>query len=73
MERQATVDAAAFALFIDDIYRFTKGKVGQSANVALCEQVLQLGKRLGIFPYSFPKNNVTASGALDKRRSTSAD
>lgn len=50
VERQATVDAATFALAMQAIYDFTDGIGGQKANVERCEEVLRLGEQNGVLP-----------------------
>ena len=62
VERQATVDAAAAALLFHDIYVFTEGRGGSTANVDLCENALQAGARYGITPFSW------ADGPADDER-----
>jgi hypothetical protein len=53
IEKQATVDAAAFALVQHDVHLFTNGEGGASADVDRCERVLRLGEQHGITPYSW--------------------
>ncbi|HJT77309.1 MAG TPA: hypothetical protein VJ739_08910 [Gemmataceae bacterium] len=52
-ERQATLDAASFALMMHAIWVFNKGEDGEPANVALCEAVLQLGEQYGVTALSW--------------------
>ncbi|HJT75598.1 MAG TPA: hypothetical protein VJ739_00185 [Gemmataceae bacterium] len=53
VERQATVDAASFALMMHAICDFTKGEGGEPADVPLCEAVLHLGEQHGVFAFSW--------------------
>lgn len=51
VERQATVDAAAWCLLMHDIHAFTDGKGGHPADIDRCERAIALGeKKYGITP-----------------------
>lgn len=65
IEKQATVDAAFFALLFHDIHLFTEGQGGACANVDLCEEILQRGERCGIVPLD--DNGVTRSAGTPRR------
>lgn len=63
VERQATVDAAAFALLLHDISLLTEGQGGCAVDVARCDETLQLGECYGITPYSWAeKDTQTVTG-----------
>jgi hypothetical protein len=53
IERQAMVDAAAFALLFDQIHVFTEGCGGKRARIADCEAVLATGEQYGLEPFSW--------------------
>jgi hypothetical protein len=53
IERQATVDAAAFALFMDAVHRFTEGAAGRPAHLDRCDETLRLGEQFGVTPLSW--------------------
>jgi hypothetical protein len=60
VEKQATVDAAAWALLLHSIHLFTKGEGGAPSDVDLCDRVLRLGEQHGITPYSWAEENSLA-------------
>ena len=49
-ERQATVDAAAVALVMHEVYRFTGGAGGHEAHLERCEEALRVGEQYGVTP-----------------------
>jgi hypothetical protein len=67
VEKQATVDAAAAALLMHDIYAFTEGKEGMPADVERCEEALQLGEQHGVTPFSWAECDSPATEAQPAR------
>lgn len=65
IEKQATVDAASFAVLFHDIWCFTEGQGGARADVTLCEAVLELGERYAITPFSFLEGETPVEGTQD--------
>jgi hypothetical protein len=57
VERQATVDAASFALLQHAIRLFTEGQGGARADDALYEATIKLGESYGITPFAWGKTS----------------